>query len=94
MSDMSELSVKLVGMENEGNGEICWLSCGVYVVGENVNQEDFTDESVESDVNSSKSENLGTLPRVLGMKRSAASSSMFAGNWLDVSLVQGASFGS
>ena len=91
---MSELSAKLVGMENEGNGEICWLSCGVHVAGENVNREDFTDDSVESDVNSSESENLGTPPRVLGTKWSTASSSMFAGNWLDVSLVQGASFGS
>ena len=58
-----------------GIGEICWLSCGVQVVGVYVYWEDGGEGSVRSDENSSES-TKGEVLRVLGMKRCSSSLSL------------------
>jgi hypothetical protein len=69
------------------------LSCGVHVAGENVNVENGSDESADSefDVNSSNSV-IGELVLVLGIKRSLSSRVISARDWRGASLVQGSPF--
>ena len=77
MSAMSESSRRLGVKEYSGSGEDCWVSNGVQEAGVNANWEDWADESVSSDENSSESR-PGEVLRVVGMKRCSSSLSLVA----------------